>query len=141
MFDDVTAELLQRGARVRFRAIGESMQPTIEDGELIAVEPVSPSVIRRGDILLYRGDGGVRIHRVIGISRSERNHSFRLCGDASVSSDTPIEATQILGRVVAVERRGQSRTLDTRLVTLFGLMRLWVDRLVSAIGLTPARTP
>ena len=53
MFPDPMTELLRRGAYVRFRAIGASMQPTIEDGELITVAPVAPESVKRGDILLY----------------------------------------------------------------------------------------
>ena len=66
MFNEITAELLSRGNRVRFRAIGASMQPTIEDGELITVAPVAPESVNRGDILLYQNERGVVAHRVVG---------------------------------------------------------------------------
>jgi signal peptidase I len=65
------------------------MQPTIEDGEMITVAPVAPEAVKRGDILLYRGQQGshasVLIHRVVGITRSQPVRIFRLRGDASVS--------------------------------------------------------
>jgi len=70
VFSDISAELLRRGARVRFRATGRSMQPTILEGEAITVEPVAPAAITPGDILLYRWKRGVIAHRVIRIERT-----------------------------------------------------------------------
>lgn len=71
VFSDVSAELLRRGARVRFRATGRSMQPTILEGEAITVEPVATTAITPGDILLYRWKRGVIAHRVIRIERTQ----------------------------------------------------------------------
>jgi len=116
MFNEITGELLRRGNRVRFRAVGASMQPTIEDGELITVAPVAATSIRRGDILLCQGVRGVIAHRVVGITGSARreNVSYLLRGDASVSSDDPVRPEQILGRVVAVQRAGRRIDLTSR---------------------------
>ena len=102
VFSDVSAELLRRGARVRFRATGRSMQPTILEGEAITVEPVAPAAVTRGDILFYRWEQGVVAHRVIRIERTQGTaltqssvlspqSSFILCGDASLSCDAPIQ--------------------------------------------------
>src|SRR5207244_13021319 len=72
IFPDLTAELLRRGSCVRFRATGASMQPTIEDGEVITVAPVTPMAVKRGDILLYQNELGVFAHRVVRITGSGR---------------------------------------------------------------------
>ncbi len=130
---DLTAELLSRGTRVRFRPTGRSMYPSIREGELITVEPVVPSDVKLGDIILYRSQRGVIAHRVIEVSRSQTESSafgaagfslrasssrdvrvFRLLGDASLSCDKPVEARQILGRVASVERGGRSVALASR---------------------------
>jgi len=78
MFPDLMTELLRRGNRVRFRAIGASMQPTIEDGELIKVAPMAPESVKRGDILLYQSESGVHAHRVVG--RVKGTVPFFCCG-------------------------------------------------------------
>lgn len=49
LFRDMSADLLRRGYGVRFRATGYSMQPTIEDGEVITVAPVAPAAVTHGD--------------------------------------------------------------------------------------------
>ena len=52
------------------------MHPTICDGEMINVEPVLPSQVRHGDIILYRSARGITAHRVIHIQREmELNRS------------------------------------------------------------------
>ncbi len=117
LLSDLTAELLSRGTRVRFRPSGRSMYPSIREGELITVEPVVPSDVKRGDIILYRSARGLIAHRVVGSSPTQSSvlspHYF-LRGDASLSCDKPVAAQQILGRVVGVERNGRSIALASR---------------------------
>ena len=130
---DLTTELLSQGATVRFRPSGRSMYPSIREGEVITVEPVQISDVKLADIVLYRSQRGLIAHRVIQVSRSQAELNayraagfslrassgpdewvFRLRGDASLSCDEPVEAEQILGRVIGVERNGRSITLATR---------------------------
>ena len=107
IFDDMCLSLLRQGASVRFQAPGRSMHPTILDGDIITVQPVSPSDIQQGDILLYECPGGVIAHRVLRIHK--RNNGiplFILRGDAPGAGDEPVAVHQVLGRVVSVERKG-----------------------------------
>jgi len=114
---DLTTELLSQGATVRFRPSGRSMYPSIREGELITVEPVRASDVKLADIVLYRSQRGPIAHRVVGTSPAQSSvlspHYF-LRGDASLSCDQPVEAHQILGRVVGVERDGRSIQLASR---------------------------
>ena len=134
MFNEITAELLRRGAYVRFRAIGASMQPTIEDGELITVAPVAPGSVKRGDILLYQSESGVHAHRVVGVVKGTvtidggDSPPYLLRGDASVSCDAPVQLEQVIGRVVAVQRGGRNLALDSRLANLLRLARLKIAK-------------
>ncbi len=107
LFADLSVELLRRGHGVRFRAPGHSMHPTINDRETVTVEPVAPSSVKRGDIVLYRSEGGVVAHRVIRIERNNGTPLFILRGDALGSVDEPVRVQQVLGRVVFVERNGR----------------------------------
>ncbi|MDA2939277.1 hypothetical protein MYX75_13575 [Acidobacteria bacterium AH-259-A15] len=164
LFLDLTAELLSRGTSVRFRPSGRSMYPSIREGELITVEPVGPSDIKRGDIILYRVDrgrptqssvlspqssSGVIAHRVVGIKRTKGaamtqssvpspHHLFLLQGDASSCCDEPVAARQILGRVIRVERDGHSVALASRAAKMWHRAR----RLASGLKgwIYPGRT-
>jgi signal peptidase I len=111
VFLAVAGGLLSRGRRVRFRAEGDSMHPTIRGGEAIIVEPVSPPDLENGDIALHHSRRGVTAHRVVRIeSRGEQASVFLTRGDASDICDEPVDASKILGKVVSVERNG--RTID-----------------------------
>jgi len=109
----LTTELLSRGTTVRFRPSGRSMYPSIREGELITVEPVVPSDVQLGDIVLYRSERGLIAHRVVEIA-SRDARIFQVQGDASLSCDEPVEAHRILGRVVGVQRSGRSVALATK---------------------------
>jgi signal peptidase len=109
LFTDVSTELLRSGQSIRFRAPGRSMYPTIKEDETITVQPVAPSAIKMGDIILYRLEGVVIAHRVVRIERGEDGGSrFIARGDASGVPDEPVEPAQVLGKVISVERGGRN---------------------------------
>jgi signal peptidase I len=130
-FIDVVTDLLRRGHSVRFRAKGGSMRPTICEGEAITVAPARPSAIGRGDVILYRSTLGVFAHRVARVvQKLDRTLVFVPRGDASATCDEPIEESEVLGVVVAVERGG--RALDPAAVRARALaaVRVFAARLV-----------
>ena len=115
LFTDVSTELLRSGQSIRFRAPGRSMYPTIKEDETITVQPVAPSAIKMGDIILYRLERVVIAHRVVRMERGEEGGSrFIVRGDASGASDEPVQSGQVLGKVVSVERGGRSIDLYSR---------------------------
>jgi signal peptidase I len=150
MFKDIVIDLLKDGYKVSFNAPGHSMYPTILANEPVVVEPVAPTTVHKGDIILYRSNGSLIAHRVMGIVREDRanefsslieafapdDHSnqetasfqpqtapcpkvsdsgsssekcfFILRGDAARAFDEPVKSDQILGKVVSIERNGNS---------------------------------
>ena len=69
MFPELVSDLLKDGYSVKFNAPGHSMYPTILANEPVLVEPIDPDEIQRGDIVLYRSNGSLIAHRVMGILR------------------------------------------------------------------------
>ena len=123
-FVELTAELLERGACVRFQATGHSMYPAIKDGEIIKVEPVEPSHIKKGDIVLYRMKKGVIAHRVVHIeTRNGGPPFFVLRGDTLETCDGIVEPRQVIGRVISVERNGHDYKLNGIHAKLFHNLR------------------
>jgi signal peptidase len=90
------------------------MYPAIRDGEAVRVEPIGSHEIRRGDILLYQSERGVTAHRVVGVKEDDGGRVFTLRGDALAMCDAPVRAEQVLGRLVAVERKGREVRLVGR---------------------------
>ncbi len=76
MFKDVVIDLLKDGYKVSFNAPGHSMYPTILANEPVVVEPVEPVTVHKGDIVLYRSNGSLIAHRVMGIVREDRAQEF-----------------------------------------------------------------
>jgi signal peptidase I len=137
LFLSLSTELLQSGYGVRFRPIGQSMHPTIRDGETVTVEPVRATAIKRGDILLYQTARGLIAHRVVAILKKGEASLFVMRGDASQSCAETVEAGQVLGLVVRVEREKRAIELAGRRARLRQMARLRAARLKSA--LLPAR--
>ncbi len=138
VFTDVTAELLSLGACVRFQAAGHSMYPAIRDGEMIKVEPVEPSHIKEGDIVLYRMKKGVIAHRVVHIERRNGGPPFFvLRGDALERYDGIVEPRQVIGRVVSVERNGHDYKLNGIHAKLIHTLRFYTSYLRRRLSQIP----
>lgn len=110
MLEELASQLLRQGGRLRVKARGSSMLPFILDGEVVLVAPAAGAELRVGDVVCYETPPGTLVlHRVIG----RRGERLVTKGDALTSTDV-ISRARVLGRVVAVERRGRLRRLDTR---------------------------
>jgi signal peptidase I len=94
-FSDLASALLCSGIRIRFRAKGRSMLPTINDGDILYAE--SATRFEFGDIVLFREGTEFKAHRIIG----KRHQGFITRGDAGMEPDGEIRKDQILGKVVA----------------------------------------
>jgi hypothetical protein len=107
---DLALEGLRSFGELRLRASGVSMLPTLLPGDLLVIQRANYDAISSGDIVLYRRDDSLFVHRVI------QSDSARLTtrGDSMAASD-PEGAIELLGKVVSVERNGCSRTVTPRL--------------------------
>ena len=104
-FHLLTSDLIAGGYGLRFQAVGRSMLPTIQDGEIVHVKPVNREMLRIGDIVLLRTGAEFKAHRII------RKHaqSFITRGDSGADTDEEIRGDQILGRVIAKEGMNSGR--------------------------------
>ena len=129
-FVSVSLDLLERGHEVRLRAPGWSMHPTIRDGASITVVPVSPADVRRGDIIFYRCNGNVFVHRVVTVNEQEDNGLlFTVRGDALGAPDESVESHQILGKVVSVGQSGNSIDPYSWRAKIYQRVRIFASRL------------
>ena len=107
LFSAIVEQALAAGTPVQFRAEGDSMYPTIRDGESVTVAPVRASAIARGDVVLFRHGRRVLAHRVVGVTISGSERFFELRGDAKAAADGLVHAGAIVGKVMHVRRRGR----------------------------------
>jgi signal peptidase I len=106
-FHLLSSNLISGGYGLRFQAVGRSMLPTIQDGEIVHVKPVATDMLRIGDIVLLRTHEQFRAHRII----RKRGQCFITRGDAGVDTDGEIRCDQILGRVTAKEVMNSRRVV------------------------------
>jgi hypothetical protein len=144
-FTHILADLLASGHTVRFTATGGSMHPVIRHGDVLLVDPLDRPA-RAGEILLYRDAAGRPVaHRLAGFTAEGDNPSLVLKGDSAVGPDLPVRPAQVLGRVVAVERRG--RRIDPYMAGTWVGCRLYVairclkPRLWKLLGKRPEGMP
>ncbi len=137
IFLDISCELLRDGYPIRFRASGQSMKPTIKDGEIIIIEPVNAENINRGDIILCRMERGVIAHRVMAIEHEgSKQPRFILRGDSATSDDQAIAASDILGRVVGVERGGRAVNLSSVSAKKLAIIKTFLYKLQVRLAAT-----
>jgi hypothetical protein len=136
MLEKLVGDSLKNGRAVRFRAPGRSMHPTIRHAEMVIVAPLTPAGLALGDIVLSRCGEKLTVHRFVrrtadpteDADPSEpRRPMVVLRGDACRVCDPPIPESRILGKVVAIERRG-------RRVNPYGLHSEWVRRIYGLLA-------
>jgi signal peptidase I len=105
--ENLSSDVLRSGKRLRFRAKGGSMHPFIRDGDLILVEPADGSAIGLGEVAFYRtGSGGIAAHRVVGRRNRDGREFLATKGDAVRNTSHAVPCSEVLGRVIAIERQG-----------------------------------
>lgn len=91
-------EKLRNGETVSFRPRGQSMAGMIDSGQLCTVEPVDPSTLRVGDIVLCKVRGGEYLHLVKAIQRPR----FQI-GNNRGHINGWVTANSIFGKCVRVQ--------------------------------------
>jgi signal peptidase I len=108
-FETMLVDLLGRGIAVRFAASGDSMHPSIRNGEHVHVSPLASRPLRAGDVVLAQAARGITAHRIVRIARG----AVITRGDNSRHRDAPVPHQSILGRITHVERDGATVAVPT----------------------------
>jgi len=129
-FESLASEILGDGHALMFRARGNSMQPYILEGDVLEVQRVGSGDIRRGDVLLcVLREGKIIAHRVIRTLHVGDQHQFLIKADASFTPDGVLLFDQVLGRVVAIQRKGRSIDIGSPHYRILFMMRIELIKL------------
>jgi hypothetical protein len=85
-----------------FSVKGFCMWPFLNDGQKILVKKIAPHEFRRGDLILYRGDGHLLCHRLLRKEEQGGSWVFYCRPDSSVSQGEPVNENIVEGKVAAV---------------------------------------
>ena len=96
-------EVIESGATFRLYPHGESMMPTIKQGE-DSVELAKPNVLNKYDVVLYRRECGKYVlHRIVNI----RGDMYDMCGDNQLEIEKDIPKASIIAFVPAIYKGDQ----------------------------------
>jgi Peptidase S24-like len=95
-------EVLRSFGAARLAVTGTSMLPAIWPGDVLEVRRQGMDEVRRGDVVLFRRDGRLVVHRVVETLDSEGGNLLVTRGDRQRATDSPISNEEILGRVTKV---------------------------------------
>ncbi len=98
----------QQKVKLPFR--GQSMEPSIKDGEKVLFEKVTVDQIKTGDIILFKKAGTLIGHRVLWKFRFETTY-FLTKGDNSSFADSPIHAGSVYARVIESKSKTEYNTI------------------------------
>jgi signal peptidase I len=97
-------EALRTCGRVSFEVTGSSMLPAFWPGDRILVESGSFAELHAGDVVLYRREERIFVHRVI--TRVDYD-TIVTRGDSMAANDPQVSSADFLGKVKAIERGTQ----------------------------------
>lgn len=98
-------KLLSEGQVIQLFPKGYSMYPFFVPGrDMARIAPVGERRLRRGDVVLYRRDGGILVlHRIV-----RRNTSgIYLVGDNQKEIEGPLREDQMRGILIGFQRKGR----------------------------------
>jgi hypothetical protein len=116
---ELAAEVLRSTGKLRLQVTGWSMLPTVIPGETLVVESFGDREISRevsrGDIVLFRREGRLFAHRVVATPSGSGEGEIVTRGDGMLHADSPLAASDVMGRVSCILRNGRSRKPSVRL--------------------------
>lgn len=101
-----TASKLAAGQEVIIEAIDHTMAPTIWPADRMTFGFPDLSTLEYGDIVLFKRSDKLVVRRVTRKLVGEREDVFVTRADAGERSDVSVGATEILGRLLHLDRRG-----------------------------------
>jgi len=109
---ELAAEVARAFGEVRVEATGSSMLPAVRPGDRLVVRRRDFSEVQAGQIVVYYRGGGLVAHRVVGRSGSagstdSAGDQLLTRGDSLQQDDSPVQASEMVGEVVRIERGGR----------------------------------
>jgi signal peptidase I len=103
----LVAESVRVSGSIRLPAVGTSMVPAIQPGDVLSIQPVEPKEVSLGDIVVYAREQVLVVHRIVRISADSSEPYLVTRGDRMLRDDRPILPSELLGRVGSIERKNR----------------------------------
>ena len=108
--EELLRDCLDSFPHVRLTVTGRCMEPAIAHGERVRLVSALRRPPRVGDVVLSRQKEGLRLHRLVfGPPLAPPGSRWRTKADRGLLLDPPLEAKDVLAKVVSVEGRPRAR--------------------------------
>ena len=97
-------EVLRSFGAARLAVTGTSMLPAIWPGDVLEVRRQGVGQVQPGDVVLFRRDGRLVVHRVVERFDRQGGNLLVTRGDRQRATDSPISNDELLGRVTEIFR-------------------------------------
>ncbi|MCX5714981.1 MAG: hypothetical protein NT033_09350 [Candidatus Omnitrophica bacterium] len=87
---------------------GMSMFPFVKDSDYVFVKKTDPGELSCGDILVVQSQDNRKLcHRLVKIEKKDDALWFQTKGEGFGSSDEPVSQDRVIGKVIAIKRKGK----------------------------------
>ena len=128
-------QLLSAGGELRLAVAGRSMLPLFREGDHLVIRPLERPP-RVGEVVVFARGGQLWCHRVL--LPAGRGRRLLTKGDARGRPDSPVDPGAVVGRAVALERRGRRIGIEGLGARLAGLA-VSLSAPAAALGVRLAR--
>ncbi len=110
---------LSKGEHIKVKIVDKGMLPTINIGDIAEIIPIHTSSLKSNNIIFFRQNETFLVRRIIECMYSG-NGEFRVKGDNQSEPEPLVAASQIIGKVISIERDGQRIEIEKTLASAFG---------------------
>lgn len=110
---------LSKGEHIKVKIMDKGMMPTVNIGDIAEIIPVHTSNLKSNNVIFYRQSETFVVRRIIECIYSGSGE-FRVKGDNQMQAEPLVTASQILGKVISIERDGQRIELERTLSSTLG---------------------
>ncbi|NTU70000.1 hypothetical protein HGB13_04250 [bacterium] len=112
-YHSIAIKLLQNNQIVDIPLTGHCMKPLLRETDIITVKPVKVENLSCGDIVLYHINGRLKCHRFLRFNNYDDKQYLITKSDRRHTCDPPVPSSNLLGKVVHVERNGKKIDYET----------------------------
>jgi signal peptidase I len=111
---EIAESLLRDNIPLKARVGGTSMIPWLKAGDIVTLKKCPPYTIDKGDIVVFRRNEKMVIHRVVALRDTNNGRIFITKGDSCKNTDGEMLPGEFLGKAYAFERNQVTFDLITK---------------------------
>lgn len=105
---DLAIEILRWEGEAKLAVGGSSMLPSIWPGDVLEVHRVDAADLAVDDVVVFARENRLVVHRVLSLNRERDEIVLITRGDRSPRPDSPVSASELLGKVKMIQRGGRT---------------------------------